>query len=93
MFGKMKVLALTGALAATAFAATGAQAAGWIVGLVDGKSIVTIDPASRKVASKIDVKGAGPLAASMSVRPMACSTASRQTARSSPSISSRARPR
>jgi hypothetical protein len=30
MFGKMKVLALTGALAAMTFAATGAQAAGWI---------------------------------------------------------------
>jgi uncharacterized protein DUF4394 len=29
--------------------------------LVDGKSIVTIDPANRKVASKVDVKGAGPL--------------------------------
>jgi hypothetical protein len=68
MFGKMKVLALTGALAATAFAATGAQAAGWIVGLVDGKSIVTIDPASRKVASKVEVKGAGPLAG-IDVRP------------------------
>src|SRR3954463_15199381 len=68
MFGKMKVLALTGVLAATAFAATGAQAAGWIVGLVDGKSIVTIDPASRKVASKVDVKGAGPLAG-IDVRP------------------------
>ena len=68
MFGKMKVLALTGVLAATAFAATGAQAAGWIVGLVDGKSIVTIDPANRKVASKVDVKGAGPLAG-IDVRP------------------------
>ena len=68
MFGKMKVLALTGALAATTFAATGAQAAGWIVGLVDGKSIVTIDPASRKVASKVEVKGAGPLTG-IDVRP------------------------
>jgi 3D (Asp-Asp-Asp) domain-containing protein len=68
MFGKMKVLALTGALAATAFAATGAQAAGWIVGLVDGKSIVTIDPASRKVATKVEVKGAGPLTG-IDVRP------------------------
>src|SRR5258707_12228140 len=68
MFGKMKVLALTGVLAATAFAATGAQAAGWIIGLVDGKSIVTIDPATRKVASKVDVKGAGMLAG-IDVRP------------------------
>ena len=51
MFGKLKVLALTGALAASSFGASGAQAAGWIVGLVDGKSIVIIDPATRKVTS------------------------------------------
>ena len=69
MFGKMKVIALTGALAASSFVATGAQAAGWIIGLVDGKSIVTIDPATRKVASKVDVKGAGPLAG-IDVRPV-----------------------
>jgi hypothetical protein len=68
MSGKMKILALTGALAASTFVATGAQAAGWIIGLVDGKSIVTIDPATRKVASKVDVKGAGPLAG-IDVRP------------------------
>jgi hypothetical protein len=68
MFGKTKVVALTGALAASSFVATGAQAAGWIIGLVDGKSIVTIDPATRKVASKVDVKGAGPLAG-IDVRP------------------------
>src|SRR6266516_2963466 len=61
MFGKLKVLALASALGASAFAATSAQAAGWIVGLVDGKSIVTIDPTSRKVTSMVDVKGAGPL--------------------------------
>jgi hypothetical protein len=61
MFGKLKVLAFTGALAASSLGASGAQAAGWIIGLVDGKSIVTIDPATRKVTSKVDVKGAGPL--------------------------------
>ena len=61
MFRQMKLLTLAGALAASAFATTGAQAAGWIVGLVDGKSIVTIDPATRKVASKADIKGAGPI--------------------------------
>jgi uncharacterized protein DUF4394 len=72
MFGNIKVLALTGAIAASTFIATGAttaaNAAGWIIGLVDGKSIVTIDPASRKVASKVDVKGAGPLVG-IDVRP------------------------
>src|SRR5215470_5269012 len=61
MFGKLKVLALTAALAASSFGASGAQAAGWIIGLVDGKSIVVIDPATRKVTSKADVKSAGPL--------------------------------
>src|SRR5215471_5457346 len=68
MFGKLKVLAVTGALAASSFGASGAQAAGWIIGLVDGKSIVTIDPAMRKVTSKVDVKGAGPLVG-IDVRP------------------------
>jgi Domain of unknown function (DUF4394) len=61
MFGKTRILALTGALVASSVVAGDAQAAGWIVGLVDGKSIVTIDPATRKVMSKVDIKGAGPL--------------------------------
>jgi Domain of unknown function (DUF4394)/PQQ-like domain len=68
MFEKAKILALTGAVAASTFFATSAQAAGWIIGLVDGKSIVTIDPATRKVASKVDVKGAGTIAG-IDVRP------------------------
>src|SRR5207247_92157 len=61
MFGKIGVFALTGALVASSFVASDAQAAGWIVGLVDGKSIVTIDPVTRKVMSKVDIKGASPL--------------------------------
>jgi hypothetical protein len=68
MFARMKVLVLTGAVVASSVAATGAQAAGWIIGLVDGKSIVTIDPASRKVTSKVDVKGSGSLVG-IDVRP------------------------
>jgi outer membrane protein assembly factor BamB len=52
--------ALAGAVATSCFAATAAQA-GWIIGLVDGKSIVTIDPATRKVTNKADIKGAGPI--------------------------------
>ena len=68
MLGQMKIFVLGGAIAASAFVATGAQAAGWIVGLVDGKSVVTIDPATRKVASKVDIKSAGPLAG-IDVRP------------------------
>jgi Domain of unknown function (DUF4394) len=61
MYRQIKLLTLAGALAASAFIATGAQAAGWIVGLVDGKTIVTIDPATRKVATKVAIKGAGPI--------------------------------
>src|SRR5262245_1590726 len=61
MIAKMKAFALAGAIVASGFAATGASAAGWMVGLVDGKSIVTIDPASWKVTSKVDIKGSGPL--------------------------------
>src|SRR5262252_10660809 len=63
-----KTLTIAGALIASTLAANSAQAAGWIVGLVDGKSIVTIDPMSRKVASKVDVKGAASILA-IDVRP------------------------
>jgi hypothetical protein len=59
MFGNLKTLAMAGVLAASAAMTTAAQADGWIVGLVDGKSIVTIDPATRKVASKVNIRGAG----------------------------------
>jgi hypothetical protein len=65
----MKVLALGSAIAASTFVVEGAQAAGWIIGLVDGKSIVTIDPATRKVASKVDIKGAGSILG-IDVRPV-----------------------
>ena len=44
---------LAGALVASSLVASSAQAAGWIVGLVDGKSIVTIDPASGAVLSSV----------------------------------------
>jgi hypothetical protein len=63
-----KTITLAGALVASSLVATSAQAAGWIVGLVDGKSIVTIDPATRKVASKVDIKGATGILA-IDVRP------------------------
>jgi outer membrane protein assembly factor BamB len=68
MFRTAKTLTLAGALVASTLAVTSAQAAGWIVGLVDGKSIVTIDPMSRKVVSKVDVKGAASILA-IDVRP------------------------
>jgi hypothetical protein len=50
---------MAGAVFASVFVTNAAQADGWIVGLVDGKSIVTIDPASRKVTSTVAIRGAG----------------------------------
>jgi len=67
MFRTVKTLALAGALAASTFVATSAQA-GWIIGLVNGKQIVTIVPATRKVTAKADIKGAG-LLLGIDVRP------------------------
>ena len=56
---QLKNLAVAGALLASTFASS--AHAGSIIGLVDGKTIVTIDPATRKVIGLADVKGAGPL--------------------------------
>jgi DNA-binding beta-propeller fold protein YncE len=61
MFGTLKTLALVGAVAASALMTSAAHADGRIIGLVDGKTIVTIDPASKKVMSTVNVSGAGPL--------------------------------
>ncbi len=61
MIGNLKAVALAGVVAASAAMTTAAQADGWIVGLVDGKSIVTIDPATRKVTSTVNIRGAGML--------------------------------
>ena len=62
MFGTLKTMAVAGALAASALmTTTAAHAQGRIVGLVDGKTIVTIDPATRKVASTVNIRGAGPI--------------------------------
>ena len=61
MFGTLKTLAVAGAVAASALMTTAAHAQGRIVGLVDGKSIVTIDPATRKVTSTVNISGAGPV--------------------------------
>jgi hypothetical protein len=61
MFGTFKTLAFAGAVAASASMTTSAHAQGRIVGLVDGKTIVTIDPASKKVTSTVNVSGAGML--------------------------------
>ena len=60
MFRTLQTLTLAGVLATSSLVATAAEA-GWIIGLVNGKQIVTIDPATRKVTAKADVKGAGTL--------------------------------
>ena len=52
-----KALALAGALIAS-LAIGGAANAASIIGLVDGKSLVWIDPATKKVTGKADIKGA-----------------------------------
>ena len=67
MFGILKTMA-AGVLAASALMTTTAHADGRIVGLVDGKSIVTIDPATRKVSSTVNISGAG-MIAGIDVRP------------------------
>ena len=60
MFAKSKTLAFAGITATACLVATVAQAGpGWIVGLVDGKTIVIIDPATRKVTNKATINGAG----------------------------------
>ncbi|MFL5000529.1 MAG: DUF4394 domain-containing protein [Xanthobacteraceae bacterium] len=56
----LATLVMIGAVAASITFATSAQA-GSILGLVEGKWIVTIDPATRKVAKGVDIKGAGRL--------------------------------
>jgi hypothetical protein len=61
MFGTFKTLAVAVAVAASALMTTTAHAQGRIVGLVDGKTIVTIDPASKKVVSTVNISGTGPV--------------------------------
>jgi len=51
-----KALALAGALIASVVG--GAANAASIIGLVDGKTLVWIDPATKKVTGKADIKGA-----------------------------------
>jgi hypothetical protein len=52
-----KTLALAGALFASLTASHAASAAS-IIGLVDGKTLVWVDPATKKVTGKADIKGA-----------------------------------
>src|SRR5258708_22072520 len=53
----LKTLALAGTILAAPIFANAASAAS-IIGLIDGKSLVWIDPATKKVTGKADIKGA-----------------------------------
>ena len=59
---------VAGALAALAIGA-GIVQAGSIVGLVDGKTVVTIDPATRKVTARVQLKGNETQIVGIDVRP------------------------
>jgi hypothetical protein len=52
-----KMLALAGAILSVSVFANAASAAS-LIGLVDGKTLVWVDPATRKVTGKADIKGA-----------------------------------
>lgn len=67
MSARFRALAAASAIAISCLAAPAAEA-GTLVGLVDGKTIVSIDPASRKVVAKADVSGA-PMLVGIDVRP------------------------
>jgi hypothetical protein len=67
MSNQLKAFAIAGALAASFLTPVVANAAS-IVGLVDGKTLVMIDPASKKVTSTISIKGA-PTLLGIDVRP------------------------
>ena len=56
MSNQLKSIAIAGALAASVLTPVAANAAS-IVGLIDGKTLVMIDPASKKVTSTVALKG------------------------------------
>src|ERR1041384_7489200 len=57
MMTGLKTLALAGTILAAPIFANAASAAS-IIGLVDGKTLVWVDPATKKVTGKADIKGA-----------------------------------
>ena len=56
----LKTLALAGTILAAPIFANAAPAAS-ILGLVDGKTLVWVDPATKKVTGEVAVKASGPL--------------------------------
>ena len=63
----LKALALAGTILSAPFFAQAASAAS-IVALVDGKTLVMVDPAGKKAGAKVDIKGATNVAG-IDVRP------------------------
>jgi WD40 repeat protein len=59
MFNQTRVLVLTGTLILSVLAVTPARSDGMIIGLVDNKFLVTIDPMTRKVISEHTIRGVG----------------------------------
>ena len=57
MTSRIKTLALASTILAAPFLASAANAAS-IVALVDGKTLVMVDPAAKKATGKVDIKGA-----------------------------------
>jgi hypothetical protein len=56
----LKALALAGTILSAPFLSQAASAAS-IIGLVDGKTLVWVDPATKKVTGEVAVKASGPL--------------------------------
>jgi len=69
MFTQIRLLAVTGAVAATISAASDARSDGLIIGLVDNKSLVSIDFVTRKAAAPVTIKGTDARIAGFDVRP------------------------
>ena len=67
MTSGFKTLALAGTLIAAPFLASASYAA-TIVGLIDGKTLVWVDPATKKVTGQADIKGAAAIVG-IDVRP------------------------
>jgi hypothetical protein len=69
MLRQIRVLALTGTLVTLVSAAPEARSDGLIIGLADNKSLVTIDPVTRKATPPVTIKGTDARIAGFDLRP------------------------
>jgi WD40 repeat protein len=70
MFKQIRVFVLTGTLVVSVLAVTGTRSDSMIIGLVDNKSLVTIDPITRKVVSQHTIRGVDTRIVGFDVRPI-----------------------